>query len=105
MAGSLTTHHPRTWSGSSGWTPSPGTWPCRSADRRTGLAGRCSGARSGYSAHFFDRGGKPVSQTWWSEFVAEISLPEMVHQACFKACADRPQTAYEHAWAIRDRLG
>ena len=29
---------------------------------------------------------------------------DLVDTACLKAYAKRPQTAYEHAWAIRERL-
>jgi len=37
------------------------------------------------------------------EFVAHQL--DIVDTACFKAYAARPQTAYEHAWAIRERYG
>jgi hypothetical protein len=37
------------------------------------------------------------------EFVADQL--DVFDTACFKAYADRPQTAYEHAWAIRERHG
>lgn len=71
----------------------------RSDSHRLGLAVQLGTVRA--VGRFLE---DPLDVPWAAvEFLAEVL--EIADASCVKKYLDRPQTAYEHAWEIRDRYG